>query len=206
MMFPMFGWAIVWKVLRLSAPNLPQDPGFHHAVRSSSGGREGIFAAPCMDGGLCEALRSGEVRWRRWPGFLADVAHLSPTYLAVSCSINKNWVINDAIQTDKVRLVIKDEATGKNSTSIVTRDEALAKAKSMKLDLVLGERAPLQLSMMSPVGVDRIHAECTLWWSSWQSRTLRSLGYASCSTSSARCTSRRRRSGGSSEQRRPPKS
>lgn len=48
-------------------------------------------------------------------------------------------MLNEAIQTDRVRLAIKDEKTGKSTSSIVTINEALEKARSMKLDLVLGE-------------------------------------------------------------------
>ena len=50
------------------------------------------------------------------------------------------FVINEAIQARTVRLVIKEEGSSGPPTSIVvSRQEALAKAKEAGLDLVLGK-------------------------------------------------------------------
>lgn len=55
-----------------------------------------------------------------------------------SCSA---FVINEAIQARTVRLVIKEEGSSGPPTSIVvSRLEALAKAKEAGLDLVLGKQ------------------------------------------------------------------
>lgn len=51
----------------------------------------------------------------------------------------RDLVVNKAIQAGTVRLVVKNDAGGPASSSILSRDEALAKAQAAGLDLVLGK-------------------------------------------------------------------
>lgn len=50
----------------------------------------------------------------------------------------KNIVKNEFIAAATIRLVMKNQATGKSSHDIMTKAEALEVAKSEKLDLILG--------------------------------------------------------------------
>ena len=48
-------------------------------------------------------------------------------------------VINEAIHAKTVRLVIKDESGGPSTSEVVSREDALMKAREAGLDLVLGK-------------------------------------------------------------------
>ena len=88
--------------------------------------------------GRCEGKDWLATRTRRcFPPPPSSFSHTPPFLLHSNPSA---FVINEAIQARTVRLVIKDECSSGPPTSIVvSRQEALAKAKEAGLDLVLGK-------------------------------------------------------------------